>query len=87
MADRSLIAKAIVDYVAENFIGGERPDIPLNQSLVEEGIIDSYGIIELIEFLESEFDVAIPDEDITKQNFGSINKVADYLVRIMRSAA
>ena len=59
----------------------------MDLSLVEEGVVDSYGIIDLIEFLESQFDVAVPDEDITKENFGSINKMTEYIVNISHRAS
>lgn len=69
------------------FFNSDRSDIPLDLSLVEEGVVDSYGIIDLIEFLESQFDVAVPDEDITKENFGSINKMTEYIVNISHRAS
>ena len=87
MISHESIAKAIVNYVAENFMGNEAGDIPLDRSLVEDGIIDSYAIIELIEFLESSFHVAVPDEDVTKENFGSINRMAEYVSSIAREAS
>jgi len=79
MVSRETITTAILEYVAKNFMGNKAADIPLDRSLVEEGIIDSYAIIELIEFLESSFDVIVPDEDVTKDNFGSVERMANYL--------
>jgi len=47
--------------------------------LLETGILDSFGIVELITFIECEFDLAIPDEDVTKEKLGSILKMAEYI--------
>ena len=54
-------------------------EIPLNESLVELGYLDSFAIIDLVEFLEKSQKVKILDEEITKENFGSINKMVDIL--------
>jgi len=54
-------------------------EIPLDQSLLEAGILDSFGIVDMITFVESEFDVDIPDEDMTKEKLGSIQKMAEYV--------
>ena len=87
MTNHEVINKAIVDYVAESFFGNERANIPLDLSLVEEGIVDSFGIIELVAFLESQFDITVEDEDITNENFGSINKMTDYILNISQRAS
>ena len=54
-------------------------NIPLNESLIEIGILDSYGIIELIEFIESTWAIVIEDDEITKEKFGSINKMTQLI--------
>ena len=54
-------------------------NIPLNESLIEIGILDSYGIIELIEFIESTWDIVIEDDEITKEKMGSINKMTQLI--------
>ena len=87
MTNHEVINKAIVDYVAESFFGNEGANIPLDLSLVEEGIVDSFGIIELVAFLESQFDITVEDEDITNENFGSINKMTDYILNISQRAS
>ena len=71
--------QVIVDYVKSFAIVEPDQDIPRDQSLLEVGILDSFGIVEMITFIESEFDIAIPDEDMTKDKLGSINKMAQYV--------
>jgi len=46
--------------------------------LLEENILDSYGIIELISFLEKKTKKSIDLSNINKKNFGSINKMVKY---------
>lgn len=58
-------------------------DLPRDVSLVEIGVLDSAGVIELIVFVEEKWNIQISDEDITKEKMGSVNKlsalVLDYL--------
>jgi len=51
-----------------------------SDSLTENGIIDSLGIFRLVAFLEETFHLSIADEDITHENFRSIDAIRDYVV-------
>ena len=55
--------------------------IPLNESLVELGYLDSFSVIDLVEFLEKSQKVKIHDDEITKEKFGSINKMVDMVYK------
>ncbi len=69
----------IIEYLHENLVIDEADELPMDQSLLELGFLDSYGVIELVTFLESEFSIEIPNEDLTKEKFGSINKMSTYV--------
>jgi acyl carrier protein len=47
--------------------------------LLARGVIDSMGVLELIGFLQTEFGVAIGDEDVTEENLGSLAAIARYV--------
>ena len=49
--------------------------------LHSNGLIDSFGIIDLVEFLEKSQKVKILDDEITKEKFGSINKMVDVVYK------
>ena len=73
----------LVEYILTNHhMGGSEGDIPLDRSLLEAGIIDSYELIELIDFIESNWNIRIPDEDITRENLGSVYRMAAFIRRI-----
>ena len=55
--------------------------IPLNESLVELGYLDSFGVIDIVEFLEKSQKVKIHDDEITKEKFGSINKMVNMIYK------
>jgi acyl carrier protein len=69
----------ILNYLRGSVLLDPSTEIPLDQSLVETGILDSYGIVELLTFIEGEFGLAIPEKDITKEKLGSIRKMARYI--------
>jgi len=68
-------------YVLDTFLY-MRPGFALgdHDRLLQKGVIDSMGVMELIGFLRSEFDVAVADEDITEQNLGTLADIARYVV-------
>lgn len=74
------IRSRVRSFIDENFLY-MRPDFTLgdDDSLMGNGIVDSMGVMEMIEFLESEFGVAVDDTDITEANIGSLNAIAAYV--------
>jgi acyl carrier protein len=69
----------ILTYLAEK-IGGDRGLLPKgNVSLVDEGILDSFGLADLVAFLEKSYGVKVPDKDLALANFDSIDKIAGYV--------
>ena len=48
-------------------------------SFLENGIIDSTGILELVNFFEEEFSVSVEDEELIPENLDSIKNVTSYL--------
>ena len=53
--------------------------VPMDKSLVELGYIDSFGIIDLVTYFENKWKVQIENEEITKDKFGSINKMVNLI--------
>ena len=66
-------------FIVENFLFGEDEGLKDDTSFLEEGVIDSTGILELVSFLEEEFNITIEDEELIPENLDSINYVVSYL--------
>ena len=70
----------IRSYIAENMLfsqdGFPYPD---DTSFLEEGIVDSTGILELVMFVEETFGFEVDDEDLVPDNFDSVEKLARYI--------
>ena len=69
-------------YITENFLY-MRPNFTIgdDDSLLGNGIIDSMGVIEVITFIQQEFEITIDDEDITEENLGTLAAIARYVVQ------
>ena len=81
MNKKNEIILAITDYLKTgNPVYKELKEIPLNESLVELGYMDSFGIIDIVTFLEGSYSIKINDDEITKEKFGSINKMAKIVL-------
>jgi len=72
----------IRDYIEQNFLY-LHPDTELADSddFLALGIIDSLGFVELVEEVQGRFGVAVDDVEITEENFGSIDAIADFVER------
>lgn len=70
-------------FIMENFLFGNDQGLNDDTSFLDEGIIDSTGILELVSFLEEEFDISVEDDDILPENLDSIKNVVAYLERKM----
>jgi acyl carrier protein len=74
------IQTTIVDFIKENFImGRSETQIDIEESLIESGIMDSTGVLELVEFLEATFDIQIEDEELIPENLETIKNIIEYL--------
>jgi acyl carrier protein len=69
----------IKEFIIENFLFGNSDGLNDDTSFLEEGIIDSTGILELITFLEEEFATKVDDEELIPENLDSINNVLSFL--------
>jgi acyl carrier protein len=77
-----LIEEQIRDYIAKNLIFSSNGfNYSDGTSFLEEGIVDSQGVMELVLFAEETFHITVEDREITPDNFDSVNKLADYVRR------
>lgn len=75
------------EFISENFLFRADAEIDNDQSLLESGVIDSTGVLEVIAFLESTFGISIADNEIVPENLDSINSMTRYLAAKLPAAA
>ena len=71
------IKKLILDEIKSiSFV-----QLGLDDSIIESQLLDSIGLIDLVIFIEANIGVKIPTNDINKENFDTVNKIADYSMK------
>ena len=82
-----LITVELQKFVVENFLLGQPEEtLAEDSSFLENGIIDSTGILELIGFVERTFDLHMEDDDLVPANLDSLRKLTLFIER-KRAAA
>lgn len=80
--DKARIRGEIADFIVSNFLFGDAGKRPADgDSLIDAGIVDSTGILELIEFAESKYGISIDERETIPENLGSIANLADFIGR------
>ncbi len=73
------IKEKVKTFIRESFLFDSTAQIEDGDSLLEKGIIDSTGVLELILYLEEEFGVKIEDEEIIPENLDSVLSIETLL--------
>ena len=76
----SSIEERIRDYIAENILFSDNGyPYPDDTSFLEEGIVDSMGIMELVMLVDEGFGITVEDEEVIPDNFDSVSRLAAYI--------
>lgn len=77
-----VIENQIKDYIAKNLLFSDNGfPYPDEASFLDEGIVDSVGVMELVAFVEEKFGIKVDDLEVTPDNFDSVSKLAAYVHR------
>jgi acyl carrier protein len=67
-------------FIQDNFLFSDHLDETADGvSLIETGVIDSTGVLELVSFLETDFGIAIADDDIVPENLDSVSSISAFV--------
>lgn len=81
--DTQTIQAQVRGYILENLMfTDDASQLPADLPLLENGIIDSTGVLEIVLFLEERFGVRVADEQMLPQNFDSVEKIAAFVNRL-----
>jgi acyl carrier protein len=85
MTDKTIsqdIESPIREFIATRLLySNDGFNYPDDASLLREGIIDSLGVVELVEFLQGRFNVKVEQAEVRPDNFDSVAKMAAYVRR------
>jgi len=86
--NHSQIVSQLLNYVVDaSPSAGSSEKIPLDQSLFALGILDSFGVVEMVDFIERKWAIKILDSEINEEKFGGINKMASLISEKLESDA
>jgi acyl carrier protein len=75
------LATSLRQFITENFLFGVDTKFSDHDSLLEYGIVDSTGVLELIAHLENTYGLCIEDDDLLPENLDSIDNLARFIKR------
>ena len=90
--DSSHSEKEIIDIISQfiinNFILEDKKDnLDENISLYESRIVDSTGVLEVVDFLEEKFGIKIEDDELVPDNLDSVKKMSEFVQRKIDNAS
>lgn len=68
-------------FILKNFYVADAGTLADEASLLDQGIIDSTGVLEVIAFIEDEFSVKVEDEEMLPENLDSIKRIVEFVAR------
>ncbi len=83
MENTDIIGK-INQFLTRTFPAARKQKITAETDLLESGVVDSLGVLELVTFLQQEFSLAVADEDLTPENFQSVRSIAAFVQHTMQ---
>lgn len=79
--DERTVRKKLRQYIVNELIRDDTYALEDDEAIISEGLMDSFALAELGVYVEQEFDVYIPDPDLTVNNMDTLD---DIVVRVMR---
>ncbi|MCD4807519.1 MAG: acyl carrier protein [Methanococcoides sp.] len=76
------IKKDILNYLNNKSFMDENTQLNDNDSLTQNGIMDSIGLIELMDYICEKYSIEIPEDMLTPENFDSLQGITDLIVKL-----
>jgi acyl carrier protein len=79
MVDTQVLTDRLKDFVYKKFPLAKKQGVKNSDPLLDSGIIDSLGILDLVTFIEKEFGVHVSDEELLPENFQTVDALAAFI--------
>ncbi len=81
--ESATVESRVRSYILENLLfSSDGSELPNDTSLLDLGIIDSTGVLELVTFLEETFGVKIQDSEMLPENFDTVDNIVGFVGRL-----
>ena len=74
-------------FIVDNYLFGQDDDFSDDDSLLQKGIIDSTGVLEMVAFLEKSYRVEVEDDELLPENLDSINRLIRFTEKKLQATA
>jgi|SRR5689334_1077673 acyl carrier protein len=78
-SDNAATHSAITEFIFSHFPLAQKRQLRSTDPLIESGVIDSMGMLDVVAFIEEEFRVKVEDEDLSPENFHCISTIAAFV--------
>jgi acyl carrier protein len=79
------VTQQVRNFVIENFLFGDGKGLKDTDLFLDQGIIDSTGVLELVAFLEEIYGFKVEDEELIPENLNSVALVSDYVIKKLQT--
>ncbi|MCX6827537.1 MAG: acyl carrier protein [candidate division Zixibacteria bacterium] len=82
--DQNMIRTKVKNFIVETFlIGDSKGTLKDSDSFMQNGIVDSTGVLELTSFIESEYSITVEDNEMVPDNLDSIDNLTAFITKKM----
>lgn len=75
------IAQRVREFLVDTFLLGDDDGFATDVSLLDSGIVDSTGVMEVVAFLEESFGIVVDDDELVAENLDSVERLAAFVAR------
>jgi len=86
MTSERTTEERIRDFVLKHYPAARKVGLNREDKWLETGLVDSLGILDLVQFLEGEFSLSVADDELVPENFQSLKAVTDFVDARIKSA-
>jgi acyl carrier protein len=80
MLSETIVALELREFLINNFLFGQADTgLEDKHSLMDRGIIDSTGVLEIVSFIEERFGITVADTELVPENLDSISQLARFV--------
>lgn len=80
------IKAAIREFLVETFLFGEPFTLGEEDSLLDNGVVDSGGVLSLVVFLEERFGISVADDEVEASNLDSLGRLTRFVVEKQKAS-
>ena len=77
----AVVERSLRAFIVDSFLFGQDSRFSDDDSFINMGILDSTGVLEIVAFVETTYDIQVEDHELSAENMDSIRRLATYVRR------